>query len=149
MSFHPAFVRWQRSTADFAPETYDRSHTVRFGGGVEIAASSAPAYAGDASRVNPEELLVGALSACHMLTFLAVASRKRLVVDSYADDAEGVLEKDPEGRIAVTRVILRPKVRFAPGVDVDDAALAKLHEAAHRNCFIANSVKTQVTVESL
>jgi organic hydroperoxide reductase OsmC/OhrA len=148
MSVHAASLAWSRSTPDFAYETYDRTHVLRFGGGIEVAASSAPEYSGDATKVNPEEQLVGAIASCHMLTFLAVAARKRLVVDRYEDHAEGVLEKDAEGRLAITRVTLRPAVRFAPGVDVDAEALARLHEAAHRNCFIANSVRCAVTWES-
>ena len=148
MSVHAASLAWSRSTPDFAYETYDRTHVLRFGGGIEVAASSAPEYRGDATKVNPEEQLVGAIASCHMLTFLAVAARKRLVVDRYEDHAEGVLEKDAEGRLAITRVTLRPAVRFAPGVDVDAEALARLHEAAHRNCFIANSVRCAVTWES-
>jgi len=145
MSVHAASLAWSRSTPDFAYETYDRTHVVRFGGGTEVAASAAPEYRGDATRVNPEEQLVGAIASCHMLTFLAVAARKRLVVDRYEDHAEGVLEKDAEGRLAITRVTLRPEVRFAPGTEVDPEALERLHEAAHRNCFIANSVRCAVT----
>ena len=145
MSVHAASLAWSRSTPDFAYETYDRTHVVRFGGGTEVAASSAPEYRGDATKVNPEEQLVGAIASCHMLTFLAVAARKRLVVDRYEDHAEGDLETDAQGRLSITRVRLRPQVRFAPGVEVDAGALERLHEAAHRNCFIANSVRCAVT----
>ena len=149
MSVHAASLAWSRSTPDFAYETYDRTHVVRFGGGTEVAASSAPEYRGDATRVNPEEQLVGAIASCHMLTFLAVAARKRLVVDRYEDHAEGALGPDSEGRIALTQVTLRPAVRFAPGTEVTPEALERLHEAAHRNCFIANSVRCGVRWESV
>jgi organic hydroperoxide reductase OsmC/OhrA len=118
-----------------------------YGGGIEVAASSAPDFLGDGARVNPEEAFVGALSSCHMLTFLAIAARKRLVVDAYEDTAEGFLEKNEDGRLAVTRVILRPKIRFAEGTDVSAETLAALHESSHTHCFIAQSVRTTVTVE--
>ncbi|MEI8258392.1 MAG: OsmC family protein [Deltaproteobacteria bacterium] len=147
-STHLASVAWKRTTPDFDYETYGRDHTIRFGSGSTIEASSAPEYKGDASRVNPEESLVAALSSCHMLTFLAVAARAKLVVDAYDDDAVGYLEKNAEGRIAVTRVTLRPRIRFAGDVVIDAERLAKLHEQAHRACFVANSVKTVLTVES-
>lgn len=147
MSTHAASIRWSRSTPDFSYDTYDRTHAVHFGAGLEVSASSAPEFKGNGSLVNPEELLVGALASCHMLTFLAIAARKRLVVDSYTDDAVGFLEKNDAGKLAVTRVTLRPKVSFAPGTTVEPATLAHLHETAHANCFIAQSVQTRVTVE--
>lgn len=146
MSNHLASVRWSRSTPDFQYDTYDRNHTWRSGSGVEVAASAASEFKGDPTRMNPEEALVAALSGCHMLTFLAIAARKGLVVDRYEDDAVGVLEKEG-GKLWVTKVTLRPRVVFA-GTTPDAAALAHLHEQAHNNCFIANSVKTQVTVEA-
>ncbi len=147
MSTHSATITWSRATPDFTYDGYDRSHTIRYEGGTVVAASSAPDFKGDATKVNPEEALVGALSSCHMLTFLAIAARKRLVVDAYDDNAVGWLEKNEQGRLAVTRVVLRPAVRFAEGTVVDAATLADLHEKAHVNCFVANSVKTVVTVE--
>ena len=147
MSRHAASVAWSRATPDFAYDTFDRSHTVTFASGHAVPGSSAADYKGDAARVNPEEQLVGALAACHMLTFLAIAARKRLVVDAYEDGAEGFLERNEAGRLAVTRAVLHPKVRFAPGTEVDAETLAKMHESAHANCFIAQSIKTAVTVE--
>lgn len=146
MSLHLAAVAWKRSTPDFAYDTYGRDHVVTYGGGARIEASAAPDYKGDGAKPNPEEQLVGALSSCHMLTFLAVCARKKLVVDAYDDQAEGVLEKNAEGRLAVTRVTLKPRVTFAEGTNVDDATLESLHAAAHRGCFIASSVKTEVTI---
>jgi organic hydroperoxide reductase OsmC/OhrA len=145
MSTHHASIRWSRATPDFAYDTYDRGHDWRFGGGTTLRATSAPEYKGDAALPNPEEALVAALSSCHMLTFLAVAARKRLVVDAYEDDAEGVLAKNAEGKLAVTTVTLRPRVTFAS--EVSPETLAQLHHQAHEHCFIANSVKTEVKVE--
>jgi organic hydroperoxide reductase OsmC/OhrA len=147
MSHHRTRLAWARRTPDFDYDTYGREHTLTFGGGTRLEASAASEYRGDAARPNPEEQLVGALSSCHMLTFLAICARKKLVVDAYDDEAEGVLEKNAEGRLAVTRVVLRPLVRFAAGIALDAAKLAELHASAHRGCFIASSVMTVVTVE--
>jgi len=148
MSAHTARLTWARTTPTFTYDAYDRSHRIVYGCGVEVAASSAPDFLGDSARMNPEEAFVGALSSCHMLTFLAIAARKRLVVDAYEDNAEGFLEKNEDGRLAVTRVILRPKIRFAEGTDVSAEALAALHESSHTHCFIAQSVRTKITVEA-
>ena len=142
-----ASVRWQRTSPDFSYETYNRAHEVAFGSGTTVKASSAPGFKGEADRINPEEQLVGALSSCHMLTFLAVAAKKRFVVDAYYDDASGVLDKNAEGRLAVTRVVLRPKVVFSGDKVPSAEELAALHETAHKGCFIANSVKTEVVCE--
>jgi organic hydroperoxide reductase OsmC/OhrA len=147
MSEHHAYVSWGREGADFGYESYPRSHAWRFGTGTTIRASAAAEYRGDPGLPNPEEALVAALSSCHMLTFLAIAARRGIVVDAYEDDARGYLEKNAEGRLAVTRVVLRPRIRFA-GPPPDAAALAALHEQAHKGCFIANSVKTDVRVEA-
>ena len=102
---------------------------------------------GNPNYVNPEELLLGALSSCHMMTFLAVAARDGWVVDAYDDQALAYLEKNAEGRMAVARVTLRPRVKFGGERAPDPEALRKLHEKAHRGCFIAASVKTAVSVE--
>ena len=146
MSEFRSRVDWTRQDPDFHVDTYRRDHQIAYGSGLVAAASSAPEYKGAADRLNPEEALVGALSSCHMLTFLAIAARKRLVVDAYSDAAEGVLGKNDAGKLAITEVTLRPVVRFAPGVAVDPAALARMHEAAHANCFIAQTVKASVRI---
>jgi organic hydroperoxide reductase OsmC/OhrA len=98
--------------------------------------------------VDPEEAFVASLSACHMLTFLALCTKERLVVESYEDDAVGDLEKDAGGKMAVTRITLRPKIVFSGG-DPSQETLDKLHHDAHEMCFIASSVKTEITVESV
>ena len=145
MSEHHATITWQRSSADFTWQTYNRAHEWRFTAAT-VPASAAKEYRGDESRVNPEEALVASLSACHMLTFLAVAAKRKLSLDAYEDDAVGVLEKNAAGKLAITRVTLRPKVVWSPGVAVSAQDLAKMHHDAHEGCFIANSVKTEVTV---
>ena len=92
-------------------------------------------------------MLVGSLSSCHMLTFLALAAGRKLVVDSYEDDAIGVLEKNADGKQAITHVTLRPRIIFS-GQQPDAAMLDELHHKAHEQCFIASSVKTEVTIEA-
>jgi organic hydroperoxide reductase OsmC/OhrA len=147
MSEHHAGVRWKRSSPDFSYDTYNRAHDVIFKDGVIVLpSSSAPAFKGDADRVDPEEAFVSALSSCHMLSLLAICARKRLSIDSYEDDAVGFLEKGESGRLQITRVILHPKIVFTPGVNMNEKLLAEIHHQAHVECFIANSVKTDVTV---
>ena len=146
MSEHHASVVWRRTSADFTYDTYNRAHEVRYkSGAIVVPSSSAPAFKGDAERVDPEEAFVAALSSCHMLTFLAICARKRITVESYEDDAVGLLEKDG-AKFWMTRVTLKPRVRFASGTEIDAAKLADIHHKSHEECFIANSVKTDVTV---
>jgi organic hydroperoxide reductase OsmC/OhrA len=147
LSEHHASVRWTRTSTDFTYESYNRAHDMIFKeGAIRVPASSATAFRGDAGRVDPEEAYVASLSSCHMLTFLAICARKRLTVDSYEDDAVGVLEKGSNGKLWVARVTLRPRIVFAPGSLVERRALAELHHLSHAECFIANSVNTEVTV---
>jgi len=136
-----------RESADFSYDSYNRAHSWEFEGGVEVAASAAPDFRGDPERVDPEEAFVAALASCHMLTFLALSARKRLVIDEYTDRAVGFMEKNSEGKLAITRVALRPKIKFAgaSGPSIED--VAKLHHLAHEHCFLANSVLTRIVVE--
>lgn len=148
MSEHHAGVRWTRTSEDFTYDGYNRSHEVRFkNGDIVLAASSAPAFRGDADRVDPEEAFVASLSSCHMLTFLAICARKRLTVDAYDDEAAGTLEKRDDGKFWIGHVTLRPRVRFGQGTTVDKATLDDIHNRSHAECFIANSVTTDVRVE--
>ena len=147
MSEHHAKIDWERGSAEFTYDSYSRDHIWTFEGGVEVAASAAPSYLGSARLVDPEQAYVAALASCHMLTFLAIAARKRIVVDQYRDAAVGFLEKNQDGKLAVTRVVLNPKIAFANGPPPSEE-LKKLHSLAHDNCFIANSVHTAVSVES-
>ncbi|WDI32326.1 OsmC family protein [Hyphococcus flavus] len=146
MSEHLATISWKRETESFAYDDYNRTHFWRFDNGEEVRAAAAPAFLGDPSCVDPEEAFVASVSSCHMLTFLAIAARKRLTVDSYEDKAVGYMAKNEHGRLAVTRVELRPEITFADGVDVDAEALAKMHHLSHEQCFIANSVNTEIVV---
>ncbi len=146
MSEHHTQVRWTRGAEPFGYETYDRTHRWRYEGGLEHDASAAPEFRGRAELPNPEEALVAALSSCHMLTFLAVAARRRFVVESYTDDAVGHMEKNEDGKLAITRVELHPRVIFSGEKLPTAEDLARMHEVSHRECFIANSVKTHVSV---
>jgi organic hydroperoxide reductase OsmC/OhrA len=147
MSEHKIGLEWKRESERFTYDTYNRDHIVTFEGGASVSVSAAPAYRGNAALVNPEESLVAALSSCHMLTFLAVAAKKRFTVDRYSDHAVGFLEKNQNGRLAITRVILHPQVEFSGPTLPSPKEIAELHEQAHSGCFIANSVTTEVSVE--
>jgi organic hydroperoxide reductase OsmC/OhrA len=148
MTEHHAGLRWKRTSDGFTYDTYNRAHDVTFkDGAIVLPSSAAPAYRGDAERVDPEEAFVASLAACHLLTFLAICARKRITVDAYTDEAMGTLEKNANGKLSVTRVILRPRVTLAPDSTIDAQTLAEIHHRAHEDCFIANSVKTEVTVE--
>lgn len=142
MSVYTAHLEWKN---DFAAE-YTRSHVVRFASGQTIKASSAPEYKGDASLVNPEEALAGALSSCHMLTFLALAAKKKLVVTEYRDTAEATLAKNTDGKMAITQIRLKPQINFqgtVPGAE----EMKQLHDKAHEHCFIANTIRADVVID--
>jgi organic hydroperoxide reductase OsmC/OhrA len=143
MGEHRIRLNWTDGGKPFTYETYPREHTISYKNGQQVmATSAAPAYRGDGIHADPEDLLVAALSSCHMLSFLAIAAKKRLAVKSYQDDAVGFLENDG-GKLWITRVILRPRIES----DIDAATLEQIHHMAHEQCFIANSVKTGISVE--
>jgi organic hydroperoxide reductase OsmC/OhrA len=145
MSEHRATVHWNRQGTDFTYKEYTRDHVWKFDGGSEVRASAAPQFLGNDSLVDPEQGFVAALSSCHMLTFLALAARDGLLVDDYEDAAVGYMDRNAEKRMAITRVVLRPKITW--GSEPPDAEqLDELHENAHKHCFIANSVTTEIDV---
>ena len=152
MSEYGAVIRWKKAEDEaFSDNQYSRSHTWEFDGGVTVPASSSPHVVplpfSVEANVDPEEAFIAALSSCHMLTFLGIAAKQKYVIDSYVDDAIGVLEEDESGRSSVTKVTLRPKIVFIGSKIPTSAQLDKLHHLAHKNCFIANSVKTEIKVE--
>lgn len=147
MSEHRAGLRWLQGDKGFAPATYCRNHTVRYANGIELRASAAPEFKGDASCVDPETMLVGALASCHMLTFLFLCARENLTVDAYEDNAVGHLERNPERQFSMTRIVLNPRATFAAGITVSREKLQDFHHQAHAGCFIANSIKSAVSVE--
>lgn len=149
MAKHVAHVEW-RSDGAFESGKYSRRHEWRFDGGAIVAGSSSPHVVpvpmSDAAAVDPEEALIAAASSCHMLSFLWVAHRAGFVVDSYADDAQGEMGRIAPGRMAVTKIILRPRIAFA-GTPPDADELERLHHEAHLQCFIANSLSSEIVVE--
>lgn len=151
MSKHTAAVEWLRGDADFLDGRYSRVHRVLFDGGVSFEGSPSPSVVrapmSSEAAVDPEELFVASLSSCHMLVFLHEAQKAGFRVDHYVDHAEGELGKTSEGRIAMTKVVLRPAVSFHADDAPNAEAEAGLHHKAHEGCFIANAVKTDVRVE--
>lgn len=151
MSTYTAEIRWSRGEQKFTDNRYSRAHTWRFDGGAVVPASSSPAVVplpmSDAAAVDPEETFVASLASCHMLWFLSIAAKHGYTVDSYADDAIGVMERNPAGRLAMTRVTLRPLVAISGAKLPDRAALDALHQAAHEECFIAASIRSEVRIE--
>lgn len=148
MTDHYAEVEWSHRAHASQADTYSRDHTVTLENGNVIANSSAPAYLGNSSMSNPETLLLAALASCHMLTFLAVASKRGYQITHYQDRAEGTLGKNPDGRMAITHCLLNPKIVFSGEKIPSPEDLAKLHESAHRNCFIANSLNMPVEISA-
>ncbi|MBK7146666.1 MAG: OsmC family protein [Xanthomonadales bacterium] len=148
MSDHRITLDWQRNDASFERGNYPKDHRVRYLGGQTLGVSAAAAYGGNATLADPEQMLLSALSSCHLLTFLAVAANRGFIVDAYADDAECELGKNAEGAMAVVVATLRPKVRFFGDRQPTDAEFHALHERAHKGCFIGQSVKTAVRVEA-
>jgi len=149
-SEHCAKISWTRGRGEkFSDNKYSRAHTWRFDGGATVAASSSPhnvppPYSA-AENVDPEEAFVAAIASCHMLFFLHFAAQAGLVVESYADNAAGVLEADQRGRMALTKITLRPQIKFK-GDAPSRQDMGALHARAHRFCFLANSVRGEVVV---
>lgn len=151
MSEYFATVAWKRGEQNFLDNKYSRGHVWKFDGGAEIPASPSPHVVPPPmsveENVDPEEAFVASLSSCHMLFFLYLAAKAKLVVDEYVDEAVGVIGKNEEGRQAMTRVTLRPKIVFSGDKEPTREQLEELHHKAHELCFIANSVKTTVDTE--
>lgn len=144
-------IVWRRDGADFSDNRYSRKHVWQFDGGLAVPASSSPhvvpAPMSDATAVDPEEAFVASLASCHMLWFLAIAGKRRFIVDSYVDNAAGILAKNSDGKLAMTVVTLRPNVKFSGERQPSQEDIQSLHHRAHEECFIALSVKTEVRCE--
>ena len=151
MTHYTAETLWLRNDGDFLGNRYSRRHLLRFDGGLEVPGSSSPHVVplpmSDASALDPEEAFVSSLSSCHMLWFLSIAGKRKFCVDRYFDTASGVMEKNADGKMAMTVVTLRPDVVFSGERQPGRVELAQLHHDAHEACFIANSVKTEVRCE--
>ncbi|OEE35986.1 peroxiredoxin [Vibrio genomosp. F10 str. ZF-129] len=152
MSNYSATVRWVRGKDEpFSDNRYCRAHQWEFDGGVTVPASPSPhivplPYSVE-ENVDPEEAFIAALSSCHMLVFLSIAAKRQYVIESYVDKAVGILEEDSRGKTSITRVTLRPHIIFSNDRVPTLKQLAKMHHMSHENCFIANSVKTDVVTE--
>jgi organic hydroperoxide reductase OsmC/OhrA len=146
-------VTWRRDqAAKFTDQRYSRRHEWSFDGGVTVPASSSPLVVpvpmSAAEAVDPEEALVASASSCHMLWFLYAAAKRGFTVDEYVDDAAGTIAKDGAGKTAMTRIALRPRVTFSGEKRPSEDDLQQLHEIAHKECFIANSLKPEIVVEA-
>jgi organic hydroperoxide reductase OsmC/OhrA len=148
---YEARISWSRNGARFTDNRYSRVHEWRFDGGVVVPASSSPLVVpvplSSEAAVDPEEALLASASSCHMLWFLSIAARRGFVVEHYRDRPVGVLESDREGKLAFTRITLRPEIEFGDGSPPTPDELRSLHDAAHGECFIARSLKAEIVVE--
>ena len=151
MSEHKAIVKWRHSQGEFLKGTYSREHTWTFDGGMTIPASPSPSAVrppfSNPANVDPEEAFVASISSCHMLTYLYVASKQGFELASYEDEAIGVMTKNERGIPWVSSVVLRPRIVYSGAKSPTREEEDRLHHAAHEQCFIANSVKTEIKVE--
>jgi organic hydroperoxide reductase OsmC/OhrA len=151
MHKYEAEISWKRQGAAFSDSRYSRGHEWSFDGGVKIIASASPLSVpvpySVVEAVDPEEALVASAASCHMLWFLSIAAGRGFVVESYMDRATGIMEKNSEGKIAITRITLRPKIEFSTDRPPSPEELQSLHHSAHDKCYIANSLKSEVVVE--
>jgi organic hydroperoxide reductase OsmC/OhrA len=152
MSEHKANILWTQSQGDFLKGTYSREHSWTFDGGMTVPASSSPAAVripfSNPANVDPEEAFVASLSSCHMLTYLFIASRKGFEISSYEDEAIGLMTKNEHGILWVSSVVLHPRITYSGTKTPTREEEDQMHHGAHEQCFIANSVKTDVRVES-
>jgi len=150
MSEHKAIISWTCTGPDFLKGKYSREHTWSFDGGATVPASPSPSVVpapwSNAAHVDPEEAFVASIASCHMLTFLWLAAREGFQAQSYRDEAVGTMAKNERGVPWVSNVALRPQIIWSGAKLPTPADLERLHHAAHEGCFIANSVKTQITV---
>lgn len=150
MSEHKAIIKWRCESADFLKGRYSREHTWTFDGGLSIAASASPLVVpqpfSNPANVDPEEAFVASISSCHMLTFVYLAGRQGFQVDSYEDEAVGGMTKNERGVPWVSKVTLNPRIVYSGATRPSPADEERLHHQAHEQCFIANSIKTEVVV---
>lgn len=151
MSTYSSQIAWTRGAQAFTDNKYSRRHTWRFDGGIEVPASSSPQVVplpwSDEHAVDPEEAFVASLASCHMLWFLSIAAKRGFVVDEYRDQALGTMKRDEAGKMWIAEAVLRPRVQFTGERRPEAAQIREMHIKAHEECFIANSVKTDVRCE--
>ena len=148
---YTAMISWGKKQDEaFIDNQYNRSHIWKFDGGIELTASSSPQVVpipySNEMAVDPEEAFIASLSSCHMLWFLSIACQQKYIVENYEDHAEGILGKNSEGRLAMVKVTLKPKVKFNNKTIPTPIQIQEIHHQAHEKCFIANSVKTEINI---
>jgi organic hydroperoxide reductase OsmC/OhrA len=152
MAEYRAIIKWQRTSPDFLRGKYSREHTWTFDGGATIPASSSPHVVpvpwSNPAHIDPEEAFVASISSCHMLTYLYLAGKRGFQIESYEDEAVGSLTKNEKGVPWVSSVVLNPTIVYGGDKTPTSAEAEQLHHFAHEQCFIAQSVKTEVTVHS-
>lgn len=146
MAKHKVTIEWQRNTADFTYETYDRTHTITYNGGKKLQASALSQYLGKDEYPNPEELLLSALSSCYMLTFLAVCCKYGFVINHYMDHVTGRSGKNKEGKNCITDICLNIKVTFNGPNKPDSESLNQIRDKAHEHCYISNTVNAHLKI---
>jgi len=150
MAEYKATIKWQRKSPDFVQGKYSREHTWTFDGGVTIGASASPHVVpvpwSNPALIDPEEAFVGAISSCHMLTFLFLAAKRGFQIDSYEDEAVGLMTKNEKGVPWISSVTLNPIIAYSGDKLPSPTDAEQLHHLAHEQCFIAQSVKTEITV---
>jgi len=146
MSVHKAKIDWQRQPHSSDASTYSRNHRVDLNGKQQLQVSASTEFKGDPQCADPEQMLISAVSSCHMLFFLAIAEHQGFYVESYVDNPEGHLEKNSTGGKSVTRITLSPSVSFSHDNIPDTKTLSIIHASAHKNCFIRNSITAIVEI---
>jgi organic hydroperoxide reductase OsmC/OhrA len=153
MDTYSAEILWKREGQNFLGNRYSRKHVIKFDGGAQLAGSSSPQVVpvpqSDPAGVDPEEMFVAAISSCHMLWFLAIAAKRRYEVDQYADAAVGIMERNEKGKLAISTVTLKPSVQFSGTHLPSREEIDAMHQIAHEECFIANSVNCAVRIETV
>lgn len=149
MSVHQSAIRWQHTSHEIDANTYSRNHRVTLNGGQQVDASASVEFKGDPNCADPEQMLVSAVSSCHMLFFLAIAEFQGYQVESYEDDPVGHLESNDKKGMEITRIELSPCITFGGDKIPDQKAISRIHAGAHKNCFIRNSITAEVTISHL
>jgi len=148
---YTATITWQKQPAEeFEKGRYSRVHQWAFDGGMKIAASSSPSVVpvpmSDASLIDPEEAFLASLSSCHLLFFLSIAAKKKLIVEKYEDHVQGTMGENEDGKMAMLTATLNPVIVFSGEHRPSEETIRQIHELAHTSCYIANSVKTKIEI---
>jgi organic hydroperoxide reductase OsmC/OhrA len=149
MSVHQSAISWQHNPHETDANTYSRNHRVTLNGGQQVNVSASVEFKGDSSCADPEQMLISAVSSCHMLFFLAIADFQGYQVESYDDNPVGYLERNDKKGMEMTRIVLSPRITFGGDKMPDQKTISRIHANAHKNCFIRNSVTAEVTIDHL